>query len=179
VRRRLVSGLAAAVGLALVPAGLGASASPTQVGPEYGIVLSTMAGGFTASKPVFTCPGPDVTAITEAVEGPAAVEKLGFELVEQTLGSKEKPWPRNHRAFTYQGKQWVPDFVKGDKLFVVVTGRPLDLAEIRGLQAIARANGRELVVVTRKNAAITSALSKATSTWWKRSAGRVHVLRCI
>jgi hypothetical protein len=167
-------GLIAAV-FALVCAA-GASA---QVGPEYGVILATMSSGMQASKPIFTCPGPDVTRITEAIDGPEAVHKLGLELVSQTLGSKEKPWPKNYRAFIYDGRKYVPDYVKGKTLYVVVTGRPLDLAEIRDLQAIARQRGGELAVVVRKNADIPPAVSKATSVWWKHPAGRVHVLRCI
>ena len=141
--------------------------------------MSTIAGGFQGTKPVYTCPGPDLTAVIEALGGPEAVQKQGLELVAQAVGTPKKPWPRNHRAFTYQGRRWIPDFVKGRTFYVVATEQQLDLAKIRDFRAIARARGGQLVVVTRRKATITSAVSKATSLWWKQSAGRVRILRCI
>jgi hypothetical protein len=176
----LVSGIVVAVALAGAAPALGRHASPVQAGPEYGLLVSAIAGGLQATKPVYTCAGPDLTEITKALGGPQAVQNLGLELVAQALGTRKKPWPRNHRAFTYQGRRWIPDFVKGRTFYVVDTGQQLDLTpEMRDLQAIARSRGGQLVVVTRRNAAITPALSKATSRWWGQSAGRVRILRCI
>jgi hypothetical protein len=171
--------VAVAVGLVAAPTALGTSALPAQAGPEYAIVVSAIAGGLQGTKRIYTCPGPDLTGITEALGGPQAVQNLGLELVTQALGTKEKPWPRNHRAFTYQGRRWIPDFVKGGTFYLVDTEKPLDVAKIRDVQAIARRRGGQLVVVTRRNATITPALTKATSLWWRRVAGRVRILRCV
>ena len=172
--------LPVAAGLVAAPITLARQARPAQAGPEYGIIVSGIAGGLQKSTvPVFTCPGPDLTGITEALQGGQAVRSLGLELVGEALGTKKNPWPRNLVAFTYQGRRRVPDFVKAGDLYVVDTGRPLDLAKIRDLQAIAVRRGGKVVVVTRKNAAVTPALSKAMTVWWRRSAGRVRVLRCI
>ena len=176
----MIAALVAAVGLVAAVPAIGTSARPVQVGPEYAIIVSAIAGALTSTKPVYRCPGPDLTAVTEALGGPEAVQKLGLELVAQALGSRAKPWPRNHRVFTYQGRHWVPDFVKAHTFYVVDIGTRIDLTpEIRDLQAIARKRGWQLVVVTRRKAAISAALSKATSGWWARSAGRTRILRCI
>jgi hypothetical protein len=179
VARRLIGVVAVGTAaLAFAQAAVGRQAGPAQVGPEYALVLSAIAGGFHATKPIFTCPGPDVAAITQAIGGPEAVEQLGVELVAHTLGTKDKPWPQNHRAFVYEGRSWTPDFVKG-RTFYVVTVSPIDLVELRDLRAIARRRGGEVVVVTRRTAVVGAAVSKAASAWWKRSDGRVRVLRCI
>lgn len=176
----LIAALMLTVVLVVAVPALGTSARPAQTGPEYGIVVSAIAGGLQGTKLVYKCPGPDLTGVTEALGGPQAVEKLGLELVAEALGSRKKPWPRNHRAFTYQGRQWVPDFVKGNTFYVVDTERRLDVTpEIRDLQAIARKRRGQLVVVTRKKTTITAHLSKATSWWGTRSAGRVRIMRCI
>jgi hypothetical protein len=176
----LIAAFTLAIAFILTVPALGTSARPAQTGPEYGIVVSAIAGGLQGTKRVYNCPGPDLTGVTEALGGPQAVEKLGLELVAEALGSRKKPWPRNHRAFTYHGTRWVPDFIKGNTFYVVDTGKRLDLTpEIRDLQAIARKRRGQLVVVTRRKAAITATLSKATSRWWTQSAGRVRILRCI
>lgn len=176
----LISAPALAITLVAAVPTIGTSARPAQVGPEYGVLVSAIAGGLHSAKRLYDCPGPDLTGVTEALGGPEAVQKLGLELLAEALGSRKTPWPRNHRVFTYRGRKWVPDFVKGGTFYVVDTGRRLDLTrEIRDLQAIARKRGGQLVVVTRRKAALTPALSKATSRWWTRSAGRVRILRCI
>src|SRR5262249_44764854 len=157
---------------------LGGSMQHAQAGPEYGIIVSGIAGGLRHStRPVYTCLGPDVTGITEALQGPQAVRDLGLKLVARTLGTDTKLWPRNFSAFIYEGRRRVPDFVRAGTFYVVDTERPLDLAKIRDLRAIARERGTQLVVITRKNATIMSALSKAMPVWWKRPAGRVRILR--
>jgi hypothetical protein len=116
------------LGLVSAPTAVGTWARPSQVGPEYGIIVSSIAGAFQAAQPVYTCPGPDlVTALTGALGGPAAVQKLGVELMAQALGSRQNPWPTNHRAFIYHGRRWVPDFVKGKDLYLVSAGQPPDL----------------------------------------------------
>lgn len=176
----LFSGLVVTVALAAAAPALGTSAGSGQAGPEYGLVVSEIAGGLTAKKPIFTCGGPDLTGIAEALGGPQAVQKLGLELVGRALGSQKGPWPRNYSAFTFQGRRWVPDFVKDRTFYLLDTGKRLDLtSEIRDLQAIARKRGGQLIIVTRRNATIAPALSKAASRWWSQSAGRVRILRCI
>jgi len=174
------SALVLAVALLAVSPALGTSARPSQGVPEYGALVSAIAGGLQTSKSIYTCPGPDLTGITEALEGPEAVRKLGLEVVAGALGSPKKPWPRNHRAFVYQGRRRVPDFVKGRTFYVVATGRRLELTgEVRDLRAIARRRGGELVIVSRRKTVITPALSGAVTRWSTRSAGRVRVVRCI
>jgi hypothetical protein len=178
VRRRPIISLAVLLALVGAPGAL--AARPAQAGPEYGIIVSTMASAFQATQPVFTCAGPDlVTALTGALGGPDAVQKLGLELVAQAVGTSKKPWPRNHRSFAYQGRRWVPDFVRGGTLYLVSTSQPPDPTEVHDLRAIARARGGQLVVVTRKNAAIAPSLAKAASRSWSEGAGRIRILRCI
>src|SRR5262245_60924262 len=180
MKRVLVAVLALAAGLVAAAPATGASSRPGQVGPEYGVIVSAIAGALTGTRPVSTCPGPDLTVVTEALGGPKAVQELGLELVAQALGSQKKPWPRNHRVFTYQGRQWVPDFVKERSMYLVDTGHRIDLTqEVRDLQVVARKRGWQLVVVTRRKAAVTRALSKAASRSSPQRAGRIRVLRCI
>ena len=176
----LISGLVVVFAMAAAAPAPATSASPVQAGPEYGLLVSAIAGGLQATKPVYTCGGPDLTGVTEALGGAQAVQKLGLELVGEALGTLKKPWPRNRHGFIYQGRRWIPDYVKGRTLFVVDTGQRLELTlEIRDLQAVARRRGDQLVIVTRRHAAITPALSKATSRWWGPRAGRIRILRCI
>ena len=177
--RRLLAVGSAAVALSATTTALSASARPAQAGPEYGIVVAAIAGGFQATKPIYTCSGVNLgTVLTGAIGGPAAVQKLAVEVTAQTLGSRQKPWPTNTRAFTYEGRRWVPDFVKGRTLYLVQTG-PLNLREIRDLREVARSRGGELVVITRRSAGVGPSLSKAASQWWSHSAGRVRIVRCI
>ena len=170
--------------LAAAPAvALGASSSTPkrafQGGPEYAIIVAGITSAFQQAEPVYTCPGFGLTDALEALGGPEAVEKLGLELVAQALGSREKPWPRNKRAFTYQGRRYVPDFIKGRTFYVVDTGRRLALtAEIRDLQAIARRQGWDVVVVTRRNTAIAPTLSSTASQSRARKS-RLRVVRCV
>ena len=168
----------AAVSFVAVPTALALPARHAQAGPEYGIIVAGMSGALHGSAQLSTCSGPDLTGAVEAIGGPDAVRELGLKLVSHALGAA-RPWPTNRRAFTYQGRRWVPDFVKGNTFYLVDTSPPLDLAEIRDLEAIARSRGGQLVVVTRKKAVITPMLRKALSQWWKRRAGRVSVARCI
>lgn len=176
--------LSAAVASATVVLAVWTSASqgarPAQGIPEYGVLLSAMAGGLQKTVPVYTCPGPDLTGITEALDGPQAVRRLGLELVAGALGSPKHPWPRNHRAFTYRGRSWTPDFVKGRTFYLVETADRLTLTrEIADLQAIARQRGGDLVVVTRRRTAVSQTLSAAASRSWKGRRGRIRIVRCV
>jgi hypothetical protein len=179
MRQGLLSAFALAVAVAAsVPAA--GSARSAQAIPEYGALLSAMTGGLQSAKRVYTCPGADLTDVVEALGGPAAVRKTGLELVAGALGKRKKPWPRNRRAFTYKGRRWVPDYVKGRTFYLVDTGRRLDLtSEVRDLEAIARARGGDLVIVTRKATRISAPMSAAISRSWGRRAGRLRVVRCV
>jgi hypothetical protein len=148
--------------------------------PEYGALLSGIASGLQSTKPIYTCPGLGLTEINEALQGPGAVQRLATKLVAEALGSPKKPWPKNTRSFTYEGRWRVPDFVKGRSFYEVDTRGRLELTpEIRDLQAIARRQGRNLVIVTRRKTAISAALSRAISASSKRSGGRIRVVRCV
>jgi hypothetical protein len=148
--------------------------------PEYGLVVAAVAGAIVTAKPVVTCPGVGLTPITEALEGPEGVAKLGREMVAEALGRPGKPWPRNTRAFSYQGRRYVPDFVKAGSLYEVDTGERLGLTPaIRDEQAIARKHGGDLVVVTRRKTALAAPLSKAVNRAWRGRTGRLRIVRCI
>jgi hypothetical protein len=173
VKRTLV----AAVAVALVAAPASGS-RPGQAGPEYGTIVSGIAGALHGSARLYTCSGPDLTGAVEAIGGPDAVRDLGRTLVGHALGTK-RSWPVNHRAFTYMGRRRVPDFIKARVLYVVDTATPLDVAAIHDFQAIARAHGYQLVVVTRKKARVTSALRNSLAAWSTRPSGRVRIVRCV
>lgn len=148
--------------------------------PEYAVLVSAVAGGIVAAKPIYTCRGPDLLAITEALNGPAEVRRIGTETVAQSLGSPKKPWPRNRRAFSNGGRAVKPDFVKGGSFYVVETGDRLELtSELRDLRAIARRRGGDVVVVTRKVTSLSPSLVTAAKEWWRQKTGRLRVARCI
>jgi len=185
VTMRLPSALALVVASLAAAPGLAAGASShapkrlLQTGPEYAIATSALVGAFQQTKPLYTCSGIRLTGVTEALGGPEAVQQLGLELVAQALGSPEKPWPANKRAFTYEGRRYVPDFVKARTIYVVDTARRLTpTREIRDLQAIARRRGWDLVIVTRTNTAVAPTLSRAASRSQPR-ASRLGVVRCV
>lgn len=172
--------LLAAAALAVALAVLAAPRARTQAVPEYAVLVSAIAGGLQASQAVYSCRGPDLLAITEALKGPGEVQRIGNELVSEALGTPKKPWPRNRRAYVNQGRRYVPDFVKGRSFFQVETGKRLELTpEIRGLQAIARRRGGDLAIVTRKVTALSPALVKAAKQSWRRKVGRLRIVRCI
>jgi hypothetical protein len=181
VRSRPALPLALAVALVVVAPTVATSGdAPAQGIPEYGLVVSAIAGGLESGKGVFTCSGASLAEIAEALSGPAAFHKLATELTAQALGSEKKPWPKNTHAFTYQGRRRVPDFVKGRSFYDVDTGKTVDLTpELRDEQAIARREGRDVVIVTRRSATVSPTLSKAITRSGTRRAGRIRVVRCI
>jgi len=172
--------LVVAAVLILPTSGIAAGSSHRQAIPEYGVLVSAIGGGLQSTKGIYSCIGPDLLAITEALSGPEEVQRIGVQLVAEALGTPKKPWPRNRRAYTHQDRRRVPDFVQGRSFVHVETGKQLDLtAEIRDLQAIARRQGRELVLVTRKKTSLSPALVRAVSRSSQTRAGRLRVVRCI
>jgi hypothetical protein len=148
--------------------------------PEYAVLVSAIGVGLQAAKPIYSCRGPDLLAITEALKGPEEVQHIGNEAVAQSLGSREQPWPRNRRTFSINGRHVKPDFVKSRSFVQTETARGLDLTpELRDLHAIARRRGGDLVVVTRKTAALSPALVAAAKQSFRRKVGRLRVVRCI
>lgn len=171
----LVAALAALVASS-APAGTRSAATL----PEYAVLVSAVAGGLHASKAIYSCRGPDLLAITEALKGPDEVQRIGTQLTAEALGSSKKPWPRNRRAFVYQGRRYVPDFVKGRDFVHVETERRLGLtSEIAALRAIARRRGGDLIVVTRRVTRLAPALTSAARRAWGREAGRLRIVRCV
>src|ERR1044071_5029382 len=72
--------LPVAAGLVAAPTTLGKPAHPAQAGPEYGIIVSGVAGGLQkATKPVYTCTGANLSGITEALQGAQAVRNRSEE----------------------------------------------------------------------------------------------------
>src|SRR5262245_25949213 len=152
----------------------------TDLVPEYAVLVSAIGGGLVAAGPIYTCKGPDLLAITEALEGPAGVQRIGVEATAQALGSTKKPWPRNHRAFGYAGQRYVPDFVKGRSFYLVETSHRLDLTpELTGLQAVARRRGGDLTVVTRRVTTLAPTVAVRAKQAWRAKAGRLRIVRCI
>ena len=148
--------------------------------PEYAVLVSAIGVGLEAAKPIYSCRGPDLLAITEALNGPEEVQRIGNEAVAQSLGSRGHPWPRNRRSFSISGRQVKPDFVKSRSFVQTETGRGLDLTpELRDLHAIARRRGGDLVVVTRKATALSPALVAAAKQSFRRKVGRLRIVRCI
>jgi hypothetical protein len=184
MRPRLSSAQALAVVAAALALAVPAPAAATPGGgdllPEYGVLVSAVAGGLAAARPIYRCGGPDLLAITEALNGPERVQEIGVEIVAQSLGSTKKPWPRNRRAYVNNGRRHVPDFVKGGSFYQVETGKRLDLTpELRDLQTIARRRGGDLVIVTRKTTSLGPSLVKAAKDAWQRKVGRLRIARCV